>query len=357
MTNSLSNYAYGLALLWVVLGCSGCQHGESPSGEPAAKEKGADSSGPDGVAIQLNDAKRQLLRFESRPVSVEPWTSLRTIPAKLALDPDRHFAITSPVNVVVEELLAEVGSPVEAGTPLLKLSAPEITQLRGKLKSCKSKLEQMEKALAFHQESQECITKMKEDIQQDLPAATIAKKYQSTQYGKHGEAILEAYTRWQSSQQLVDGSETAIHAGALPKRVTIEREAERVTRRAGLDAALQQAKFDLQQNTLAAERAVIEARSELGSILAELDLMQGIPASRKLRRESIAIAKSTTWRPKPTSSVLLAKGQSLNATTLVVNGPKRVRFSCWSPIFRGYGSLASSDRKIGTCFDCLRMQS
>ncbi len=93
------------------------------------------SQGP--LAIRVNMEKRRAAGVEVGKITTGPWTDSTMLPAKLELDPDRHFAITAPVDVIVEDLLIPLGSSVEAGSPLLRLSAPEILSFADNSKPAK----------------------------------------------------------------------------------------------------------------------------------------------------------------------------------------------------------------------------
>ncbi len=89
------------------------------------------------LVIRVNAEKRRAAGVEVGKITTGPWTDSVVLPAKLELDPDRHFAITAPVDVIVEDLLFRSVHPSKPAVPLLRLSAPEITQLRGQLEPAK----------------------------------------------------------------------------------------------------------------------------------------------------------------------------------------------------------------------------
>ena len=96
----------------------------------------------EGITTRVTDGTLQIVlpshlaRSKSlarAQVNDSDWNDDRTIPAKLELDPGRHYAVPAPADVIVEELLVPLGERVLQGNPLVEMSTSQITTLRAEV--------------------------------------------------------------------------------------------------------------------------------------------------------------------------------------------------------------------------------
>lgn len=287
-----------MLVAWLVLtgslclvGCSRNQNtgssdaSKDTNGTPASlvAESDEGKTDADGVILSLNPVKKRAAQVELGEALFEPWSDFRMIPAKLELDPDRHFAITAPIDVVVEDVLVGTGKQVEAGAPLLQLSAPEITKYRSDFANARLRVQNRETVAAWHRKALQTVETLMQQMESSSGRITVdrmdqlEKFSQHSVFGKQGGSLVEALLRLRSAQSVTEGNQDSDVQNALPKRLLIQRETEYASAKSNFNAVAQQSLFDLQQLVAEAEADCQTAKGDLKTIEAELHHLIGVP--------------------------------------------------------------------------------
>lgn len=257
-----------------IVGLSGCgPNAEVVLRNPVELVKAKDEDSRDGHSIHVPASKKLAAKVATEAPLNASWEDMRWLPAKIALDPDRHFAITTSVDVVIEEMLVELGTAVPMNEPIFKLSAPEISKFRGAWSTGHNKLRIANQKHEWQLEVQKTIEELSKSLTNDSASASI-EQFSKKRLGSHGGKILESLIRWNAAKRMLENAKT-VTDGALSNRVLIERETEYAGARALLESTVQQVTFDIAQETLASKVAVDEALAELGSTESELHHIQG----------------------------------------------------------------------------------
>lgn len=209
------------------------------------------------------------VRFGS--VQVSDWNEDRLIPAKLELDPARHYAVTAPADVIVEELSRPLGQTIRRGEPLLEMSSSQLTTLRGGLARQQLLTMKAQRSVEWHRAIEKRVNEIIEKIE-----ATSEKPSRdwlpppSVQTADYGAKILSAYAKYWAATQMSQISERAINSGVMAEKAMIERTTDREGARAVLRGAIEQSRFDIQQAILAAESDLAAAEGSLQSIQSDM---------------------------------------------------------------------------------------
>lgn len=246
-------------------------HGESQ--EPPAESEPASPSLVIPVSFKMQSSSGAKLDKIKRTT----WSDERIIPAKLELDPGRHYAVTAPADVVVEELLCPLGKTVQAGEPLLEMSSSQLTTLRGSLNRQQLLTEKARKSVEWHREIQtrvnDIISKIESNI--DRPSRDWLPP-PSVQTAEYGAKILAAYAKYWSSFQIAQLSERVGNSGVMAEKSLIERTTDKESAKALLRGAIEQARFDLQQAILSAESDLAAAEGSLQSTQSDMRRYLGL---------------------------------------------------------------------------------
>ena len=204
-------------------------------------------------------------------VQMTKWNDERVIPAKLELDPARHYAVTAPADVIVEELSRPLGQTICRGEPLLEMSSSQLTTLRGGLARQQLLTSKAKRSVDWHREIEKRVKEIVEKIEatSDKPSRDWVPP-PSVQTAEYGAKILSAYAKYWAATQLSQISERAINSGVMAERAIIERTTEREGARAVLRGAIEQSRFDIQQAILAAESDLAAAEGALQSIQSDI---------------------------------------------------------------------------------------
>ncbi len=204
-------------------------------------------------------------------VQLSQWNDDRLIPAKLELDPARHYAVTAPADVIVEELSCPLGQTICRGEPLLEMSSSQLTTLRGGLARQQLLTTKAKRSVEWHREIEKRVNEIIEKIEvtSDKPSRDWLPP-PSVQTAEYGAKILSAYAKYWSATQLSQISERAINSGVMAEKAIIERTTDREGSRAVLRGAIEQSRFDIQQAILAAESDLAAAEGALQSIQSDM---------------------------------------------------------------------------------------
>lgn len=227
------------------------------------------SHNPLSIHVSTGMQRASGVRFGS--VQVSDWNEDRLIPAKLELDPARHYAVTAPADVIVEDLSRPLGQTIRRGEPLLEMSSSQLTTLRGGLARQQLLTMKAQRSVEWHRAIEKRVSEIIEKIE-----ATSEKPSRdwlpppSVQTADYGAKILSAYAKYWAATQMSQISERAINSGVMAEKAMIERTTDREGARAILRGAIEQSRFDIQQAILAAESDLAAAEGSLQSIQSDM---------------------------------------------------------------------------------------
>ncbi len=205
------------------------------------------------------------------------WNEERVIPARLELDPGRHYAVTAPADVIVEELIAPLGSHIERGEPLVEMSSSQITTLRGGLARQQLLYDKAKQSVSWHKSIQSHVEAIVAQIY--LVMDNLDSEWQTPntdQSGEFGAKIVSAYAKYWATSQISKISQRASNAGVVAEKSIVERLTDRESAKANLKGAIEQARFEVQQAILAAESELAAAEGSLQSMQSDLRKYLGL---------------------------------------------------------------------------------
>ncbi len=225
----------------------------------------------DPLAMHVSLAMQRASGVRFGTVQMSDWNDDRLIPAKLELDPARHYAVTAPADVVVEELSCPLGKTVHRGEPLVEMSSSQLTTLRGGLARQQLLTQKAKRSVEWHREIEKRVNVIVEKIEatSDKPSRDWLPP-PSVQTADYGAKILSAYAKYWAATQMSQISERAINSGVMAEKAMIERTTDREGARAVLRGAIEQSRFDIQQAILASESDLAAAEGSLQSIQSDM---------------------------------------------------------------------------------------
>jgi multidrug efflux pump subunit AcrA (membrane-fusion protein) len=236
-----------------------------------------DQSERDPLLVRASGALQTASGVRVGAVRTIPWSDDRLIPAKLELDPARHYAVTAPADVIVEELICPLGKKVHRGEPLLEMSSSQLTTLRGGLMRQQLLTQKAQRSVDWHREIEKRVKEIIEKIEatSDNPSRDWLPP-PSVQTADYGAKILSAYAKYWAAMQFSQISERAVNSGVMAEKAVIERTTDRETAKAMLRGAIEQSRFDVEQAILAAESDLAAAEGALQSIQADMRRYLGL---------------------------------------------------------------------------------
>ncbi len=237
----------------------------------------SDGSQHEGKEVRISLDKQSKIGLEWSKVTKGMWNDVRTVPAKLELDPARHYAVTAPATLVIEELAAPLGSEVKQGDPLLTMSSPQITVLRGGLVRQQLLTDKARQSLQWHREIDNEVKLLVEELEKVLATPNYDwEPSPKKPIADFGAKILSAYARYRAAAQLSNIATRVIESGALAEKSIIERISEREATKALLRGEIEQSRFELRQAILSAESDLAAAEASLQSIQSDMRKYLGL---------------------------------------------------------------------------------
>ena len=260
---------------WLIPDTAQAEHGHADSSEH--QQNAAPEEAKDPLLLHVSIAMQKTSGAKLGQVEKKVWNDDRIIPAKLELDPARHYAVTAPADVIVEELSRPLGQSIRRGEPLLEMSSSQLTTLRGGLARQQLLTTKAKRSVEWHREIEKRVKEIIEKIE-----ATADKPNRewlpppSVQTAEYGAKILSAYAKYWAATQMSQISERAISSGVMAEKSMIERTTEREGAKAVLRGAIEQSRFDLQQEILSAESDLAAAEGALQSIQSDMRRYLGL---------------------------------------------------------------------------------
>jgi len=260
---------------------------ENQKDEPGSEKKLSKS-------ITLAQGRRESMGISVGTIDAEPWVDERMVQAKLELDPGKHYIVTAPSDLIVEELLVPLGTWVEAGEPLIRLSSSPVSLLRSNLVRQKILAARAMDSLTWHRnintEVNGLVTRIRESVDSGKSLEDLQSSLPTADYGAK---IIAAFARYRSAERVLSQTTQFADTGVLSRKSIIERESEREAAKALLQGAIEQSQFDIRQAILQAEAEQASAQGALENQNAELRKYLGLRPSAsmnemELERDSLA---------------------------------------------------------------------
>ncbi|MCY2973670.1 MAG: efflux RND transporter periplasmic adaptor subunit [Planctomycetota bacterium] len=228
-------------------------------------------------SITVSAQRQSAMGISIGTITVAPWDEQRVVQAKLDLDPGKHYLVTAPSDLIVEELLVPLGMWVDAGEPLIRLSSSPVSLLRSNLVRQKILADRAKDSLAWHRNVSDEVTKLVARILASVESGKSLEELRTEQpTADYGAKIIAAFARYRSAERLLSQSSQFADKGILSSKSIIERESEREAAKALLQGAIEQSQFDIRQAILQAEAEQAAAQGELENQTAELRKYLGI---------------------------------------------------------------------------------
>lgn len=232
--------------------------------------------GPQSHRIQIDEKKQASINPEFVFIQKGALRLERSLPAKVDLDPARHYVIAAPYEVTFERQLQPLGSWVQAGDPILELSSPEVPVLRGSLRRQQIQLEKANDAVAWFTNAKRNMEVIIREVETSMAQGKAGELSTELAYAETGAKLLAAYTRFRSAVQLIDASSLAGSSSAIPQKTIIERTAELEAARYTLMGTISQSRFESDQALLHAQSELAAAKGNLDGLISELRRFLGV---------------------------------------------------------------------------------
>jgi RND family efflux transporter MFP subunit len=241
------------------------------SGDPA--EAAAEPAGQPAAAattVTLPEGKFKVAAIRTEPARVVELPSEVGVPGRIEANPDRRVDIRPRASGVVREAKAALGQKVKAGDVLAVLDSPDVGTARLNLRSRQRELVTARTEAAWKDQVAANVARLIPELRRGVAAAEIEKQYADRPLGSNRALLLQAYAEFEIASHEEEKT-GVLHkdkiVGEHPYFLALH---TREGARAKFEGALEQVRFDANQEKLvadqqvaAAEAAVIDAAQRL----------------------------------------------------------------------------------------------
>ena len=208
-------------------------------------------------------------------VSRQSLTPVRTLPARFEYDDTLHVAVRAATEGVLESITVKPGDVVQRGQTIAVLRSPQIGAARGQVLTRLAALQLRKKEHQRQVSIAEGVEKLVEAIGTGEPIERIETMLEDDKLGQYRSPLMGSYSRSILAGKLAN-SAASISSGAISGRVVRTRESEQQQAAVALEAEIEQAVFQTQQDKQKTQAAMDTAKRDL--IVAEQTLvtLQGI---------------------------------------------------------------------------------
>ena len=206
----------------------------------------AEAAIPPG-SVQLPAEKITAAGIHTTPVGQRSLKLTRTVPGRIQYDDTRHIAVKAATAGALIDVKVKPGDPVSAGQVLAILSSPEVGTARSEVIQRGGELKLVQAELEWLQQSSDGMQILVVAIRKKQSIETIQASLRDKSLGKSRDTLITAYSRFLLADSLSKGLATAGTSGAVSGRLIAERQNERESAEAALQAVLEQALFDSKQ--------------------------------------------------------------------------------------------------------------
>ncbi len=217
---------------------------------------------PSGT-VRLPGEKIAAAGIHSVPVGNRSLKRARTVPGRIQYDDTRHIAVKAATAGALIDVKVKPGDPVSAGQVLAILSSPEVGTARSEVIQRGGELKLLQAELEWNQQSSDGMKTLVDAIKKKQSIEAIQISLQERAIGKSRDTMITAYSRFLLADSLSKGLATAGTSGAVSGRLIAERQNERESAEASLQAVQEQALFDSKQELKRSGNAVELAQNKL----------------------------------------------------------------------------------------------
>ena len=230
--------------------------------EPPLNTSPAEDSLPPG-SVRLPAEKIAEAGIHTVPVGKKSLKLTRTVPGRIQYDDTRHIAVKAATAGALIDVKVKPGDPVSAGQVLAILSSPEVGTARSEVIQRGGEFKLLQAEQEWNQQSSDGMKTLVDAIKKKQSVEEIQVSLQERAIGKSRDTMITAYSRFLLADSLSKGLASAGTSGAVSGRLIAERQNERESAEAALQAVLEQAIFDSKQDLKRSGNAVELAQNKL----------------------------------------------------------------------------------------------
>ncbi len=197
------------------------------------------------MTIELSPEKFRQAQIQVEPVVRGTLQHEHTVPGRITYNAARHIDVTVPTDGIVTAVLVQPGDRVESGRILAWLNSPEIGTARADVLRARHEAD-LKTALADRAEKLKAgVQDLTKAIRRSPDFDALKQQFSDRLLGRYRAELFGALSESRLAESLYEHSSGLGEAGALSWKVIQERQASARAARARLEAACEQAEFEV----------------------------------------------------------------------------------------------------------------
>jgi RND family efflux transporter MFP subunit len=213
------------------------------------------------TTVTLPEGKFKVAGIRTEPARVVELPSEVGVPGRIEANPDRRVDIRPRASGVIREVHVLLGQNVKMGDVLAVLDSPDVGTARLNLRTRQRELATARIEAAWKDEVATNVARLVPELSRGVPAKEIELKYADRPLGSNGGLLLQAYTEFEIAsheEEKTTGLHQAKILGEHPYFLAIH---TREGAKAKFKAALEQVRYDANQQKLVADQQVAAAEA------------------------------------------------------------------------------------------------
>ena len=225
--------------------------------------------------VTMTDAKVRASAIELDRVVTHSLQRTITLPGRLAYDEQQHVAIQAPCDGILTEVRVLPGQKLSAGDVVAVLSSPAVADARAAVRSAAGQLRLAQKQREWNQNICSGVEALVELVESGESPEAIQARLAESELGIYREKLVTAYTRDRLALEMADSSRAAAERGAISGRVQQQRESERQSADAAVQAVIEQSLYEVQLGCRESSAKLAEAERNVELRLQQLNTLLG----------------------------------------------------------------------------------
>ncbi|WP_168566129.1 efflux RND transporter periplasmic adaptor subunit [Crateriforma spongiae] len=254
---------------------------QSPSSQTPSASESDDASDEtevvQGSLVRLTAKKMAAAAIQIQTLQPTELIVTRTYPARFEYDQSLHVAINAPTDGILESIRVKPGDDVKSGQVIAVFRSPAIGQARNEWLRRLDDAELASNESDWKQTIRSGTLQLIERIEQRQAIEQIKAEMQDVTLGQYRGDLLMQYSQWLLADRLARSAGNIGQSGAVSGRVVQQRQASVDQAAAALSAAIESARFEVEQTARdatvryqAAQRSVELAAQQVANLTGQM---------------------------------------------------------------------------------------
>ena len=268
-------------------------HGRSPVASPAVAEPPPSPQAAPAAAttVTLPEGKFKVAGVRTEPARTEVLPVEVGVAGRIEANPDRRVEIRPRAAGVVREVHALLGQKVKKGDVLVVLDSPDVGTARLNLRARQRELVTARIEADWKNQVAANVARLIPELRKGVTAATIEQQYADRPLGSNRALLLQAYAEFEIASHEAEKTSGLRKHKIIGEHPFFVAQHTREGAQAKFEAALEQVRFDANQQKLLAdqqvrhaEAAVIDAAQRLRILGVSEDIAHLLAHAERRRR-------------------------------------------------------------------------